>query len=709
MTKFKFNFVLMLIALIFFPNAASVYGIESSDGKFNLVTDVFNSSSGEVISSEHFVERGILGQGRDTAEMSDGNFKHLGGFLQLSNETYISKPGAPVGEEMPIIGQTYTYLTSGAVCSNGDKAEYKFNWGDGSFSDWSSSKEAEKIWTDDYQCQIIVNARCIDNIDITDISSSLTVLPDYQKYTLTVKKEGEGHVRIDGSYHNLDWQGVFSIGTVVNLTAFADVPDYKFVYWDAGDYTESSPDINLPINNNKTIIARFDLDIDVPDIVVEPPQMLDFGIVSPGDNSIRTLTVFNDGEADLKVITIKLTGSDSDQYSIKKDNCSDITLSPTQDCSLEIEFEPYSINTFHCMLDIMSNDPDTATYSVMLSGTVGDASYYPEPLHTNVHMDLKGKIFNEYDEVINNDDDVAAYVDDENGSLILVGLCSYGDLVSGTYGYMHIYGDDDTTDEKDGAKENDTIILKTYNKKEKKEYYLNCINGEPKWEANTYKEYDWKYTIKQKIPLHEGWNFISFGINKCFYKGEKPEVNMIDGIIYEKVDDIGDILSSIDGQYSYVRGFDSSGAKSYNGSQWSDMKYMAAGYGYWIKVNKDANFDDHNLIYLEVQGSKVLGNKKIKLETGWNCVGYLGNTVQHKGAEPSVPFPTDSVMVPVQDVSEIFSSIDGQYSYIRGFDIRGAKSYNGSLWSDLKYAGNGYGYWIKINDNEENVFLVWED
>jgi hypothetical protein len=38
---------------------------------------------------------------------------------------------------------------------------------------------------------------------------------------------------------------------------------------------------------------------------------------------------------------------------------------------------------------------------------------------------------------------------------------------------------------------------------------------------------------------------------------------------------IAEALTSIDGQYTYVRGFDSTGAKSYNNTPFSDMKYMA--------------------------------------------------------------------------------------------------------------------------------------
>ncbi|KPA12240.1 hypothetical protein MHK_007554, partial [Candidatus Magnetomorum sp. HK-1] len=63
---------------------------------------------------------------------------------------------------------------------------------------------------------------------------------------------------------------------------------------------------------------------------------------------------------------------------------------------------------------------------------------------------------------------------------------------------------------------------------------------------------------------------------------------MIQDIEYNEVDSIAAILKSIEGKYSYVWGFDIEGVKTYNLTPLSDMRYMAAGYGYWIKIKEDA-------------------------------------------------------------------------------------------------------------------------
>ncbi len=223
--------------------------------------------------------------------------------------------------------------------------------------------------------------------------------------------------------------------------------------------------------------------------------------------------------------------------------------------------------------------------------------------------------------------------------------------------------------------------------------------------------YSWSFTtgagevVAGGIPLHAGWNLISFPANRCYYLASagQPTVSMIDGIEYVSVDGIGDILTSIDGRYSYVQGFDSTGAKTYNLTPFSNMQYMAAGYGYWIKVNDDVS----GLIYLEIEGDPVPATASIPLQSGWNLVGYLGGSVQYVDAEPAVHFPDNRTMSPVADIPSIFNSIAGQYSYVQGFDETGAKTYNLTPFSNFKYVGPGYGYWIKVNEGASPA-LRWE-
>jgi len=216
--------------------------------------------------------------------------------------------------------------------------------------------------------------------------------------------------------------------------------------------------------------------------------------------------------------------------------------------------------------------------------------------------------------------------------------------------------------------------------------------------------------ITQKIPLQIGWNFLSFNINKCFFiKNHQPDpaISMIQDIEYSEVDSIDAILKSIEGKYSYVWGFDIEGVKTYNLTPLSDMRYMAAGYGYWIKINEDAYEENQGPLYIEFTGKPVDEKTNISMHNGWNMVGYLGNTIKWAKEKPNVLFPENSVLEYIgDDIGIVFNSIDGYYSYVRGFDGK-AKSYNLTPLSDMKYVGPGYGYWIKVNCPEESINFSW--
>jgi predicted outer membrane repeat protein len=335
------------------------------------------------------------------------------------------------------------------------------------------------------------------------------------------------------------------------------------------------------------------------------------------------------------------------------------------------------------------------------------ARYFPLPQYTSVYMDMTGKIYDSSNQTIPEGDEVAAFVADESGDQIIVG---HALAYAGSY-TIHVYGDDSATPEKDGAAAGDRILLKTYSKSSDTEYPLVFIQGDNTWEQGLQKECDWKYQTGQRIPLRAGWNLFSFSINKCYYVETKPECPMIEGIEYEAVGSISDILSSIDGQYSYVRGFDCEGAKVYNLTPWSTMKYMAAGYGYEIKINEDANVDANGLVWLELEGDPAGGDRAVPLHPGWNLVGYLGDKVIFSGDTiPSAIFPDGSMLCKLTSgsIGDALCSVEGQYSYIKGFDGTGIRSYNLGPWSNMTYVGPGYGYWIKINDGAVSPNLIWE-
>ncbi len=85
--------------------------------------------------------------------------------LQISEESNAPlKPSTPNGPISGKIGNTYTY-TSSTTDPDGDKISYKWDWGDGTFSDWSvpinsgSIASASKSWNKEGDFEIKVAAK----------------------------------------------------------------------------------------------------------------------------------------------------------------------------------------------------------------------------------------------------------------------------------------------------------------------------------------------------------------------------------------------------------------------------------------------------------------------------------------------------------------------------------------------------------------------
>jgi len=199
------------------------------------------------------------------------------------------------------------------------------------------------------------------------------------------------------------------------------------------------------------------------------------------------------------------------------------------------------------------------------------------------------------------------------------------------------------------------------------------------------------------ITLHTGWNLISFSVNNCYYDTPSPPiVPMLDDVNYVPVASIGVVFSSIEGKYERVRSFDEDGGHTWDPAlpMFSDMHYVACGYGYWIKMTEPG--------VLTLEGTAASPTATMSLHAGWNLVGcWSGPTCSYDSAsEPTVAFPPYVTNFNyLLDIGEAFDSIDGLYDRVRSFDEDGGHTYDPALpmFSDLHYVGPGYGYWIKMN------------
>ena len=106
------------------------------------------------------------------------------------------------------------------------------------------------------------------------------------------------------------------------------------------------------------------------DILV--PSPISFGNVKENTSEDIVIPVSNVGTADLIIGTVAETNPLNAPFSIVTDNCSGLTLSPSEGCSIVIRFSPTSVGSFNDSFNIPSNDPDKSNVTVNVSGTGTD-------------------------------------------------------------------------------------------------------------------------------------------------------------------------------------------------------------------------------------------------------------------------------------------------------------------------------------------------
>ena len=111
-------------------------------------------------------------------------------------------------------------------------------------------------------------------------------------------------------------------------------------------------------------------DITVTDSVAPIDDLtVAFGDVTELTTADQTVTVTNDGSADLVLGNIAQANPLASPFSIQNDTCSTQTLTPAANCTLTVRFSPPSTGAFSNSFDIPSDDPDENPVTFNVSGT----------------------------------------------------------------------------------------------------------------------------------------------------------------------------------------------------------------------------------------------------------------------------------------------------------------------------------------------------
>jgi preprotein translocase subunit YajC len=196
-----------------------------------------------------------------------------------------------------------------------------------------------------------------------DADKTVIATFNQQQYTLTVTKAGTGSGTVTSSPTGIncgsDCSETYTKVQKVKLTAKADT-DSTFNGWEGGSCSGTK---TCTVTVDATITLTADFALKIPDISVAQTT-LDFGSIKVGKKKTKTLKITNNGTGDL---AITLSGLEGTVFSIQGSNS--VAIKANKSYSLKVLFTPTSAGLKTATLRMSSNDPDTPTLGISLSGT----------------------------------------------------------------------------------------------------------------------------------------------------------------------------------------------------------------------------------------------------------------------------------------------------------------------------------------------------
>jgi hypothetical protein len=144
------------------------YRYPASDGPYSSL--IYGLSVG-VHSYRYFFEDG---RGASASEPPGGTF--TGPVVTLAH--FVTVPGEPQGDVIAVAGTSHAYATSGGNCNLDHPLQYRFDWGDGTYSSWLTvgQSSASHSWSAPGAYAVKAQARCsVEPAIVSPWSGQMTV------------------------------------------------------------------------------------------------------------------------------------------------------------------------------------------------------------------------------------------------------------------------------------------------------------------------------------------------------------------------------------------------------------------------------------------------------------------------------------------------------------------------------------------------------
>ncbi len=291
----------------------------------------------------------------------------------------VSSPTTPSGPASGNIGVDYTYSTGGAISNLGHPVQYRFDWGDETYSEWSSSTTASKLWSSAGTYLVNSQARSATDTSILSSWSGTLSVSISVPETVSTPSVPIGSISgtIDKSYiystdgstsnvghaieYQFDWKGDGS-----DLSNWGSASQSK-TWTTAGVYNvraraRCSQDLSVVSDWSSVLTIK----ISLPEISVTPAAY-DYGNIKVKRGKKASFSVKNDGTVNL-TISSSIVGADATMFRIRSGGASR-TIKPGKTLTINVAFRPTSAGSKEATLRITSNDPVTPTIEIPLIGT----------------------------------------------------------------------------------------------------------------------------------------------------------------------------------------------------------------------------------------------------------------------------------------------------------------------------------------------------
>jgi hypothetical protein len=206
---------------------------------------------------------------------------------------------------------------------------------------------------------------CVPTIDPASLQFGSVELGNTLSLTTTVTNNGTLECAVDATVSSSS--GEFSLASGVMFTVAPGASANVGVNYTPADLGDDAGQLTLTFPNSNINVPLSGTGIELPADISVSPLSVDFGAVTVATSATDSVTISNDGSAELTVNSLTLLGAS--EFSLSGPPATPFAVAAGTSVDLIVEYAPLNDGLDTGTLEVASNSPGEALISVALSGT----------------------------------------------------------------------------------------------------------------------------------------------------------------------------------------------------------------------------------------------------------------------------------------------------------------------------------------------------